>query len=103
MDKAVGRVASRAATVKAEVEVDSKEEVARATKAVMAAEATAEEEAEVAAAKDKVRGMNVGCTLPITALRDALTIIPIDKACITLASSKMPMKCTLTRLPFLVP
>jgi hypothetical protein len=77
--------------------------VARATKAVMAAEATAEEEAEVAAEKAKVRGITVGCTSPTNALRDAVTTTSTGTACIILVLSKMPMKCILTLPPFLVP
>jgi hypothetical protein len=54
-----------------------KEEVvaAGATEAVMAAEAKAGEMAEVVAVKVKVRGMTVGCTFRMTALRDAVIII----------------------------
>ena len=103
--RAVVGAANRAAEARAAVEV-LKEEVgvASTTKAVMAAEAKAEEEAAVVAVEAEVRGMGVGCNSPMSVIRDALAIIRTTiMACMPLVLSKTWMQRTLTHLPSLVP
>ena len=105
VDRAAGGAATRTAEARAAVEV-LKEEVgvASTTKAVMAAEAKAGEEAEVVAVEAEVRGMGVGCNYPMSVIRDVLAITHnISMDCMHFVLWKTWMSCTLIHLPSLVP